>query len=214
MSKSLVIIGAGGHAKALADALLSGGRTVLGFTDPDPAKQGMTFLGLSVLGSDDVLSRFKPWEIDLVNGQGGVRTGGLRRHVQESLEKGGWHFASVTHPAAVVSRFARLASGVQLLAACVVQAGAEIGRGCIVNTGAIVEHDVSLGEFVHVATGAKLCGDVRVGAHSHLGAGCVVRQGVCLGERTLVGAGAAVVKNFAGGGTLIGVPAVTMSEQQ
>jgi len=71
----------------------------------------------------------------------------------------------------------------------------------------VVEHDVSLGAWVHVAPRALICGDVAIGARSHIGAGAVVRQGIRLGEETVVGAGAVVVKDFAGGGLLVGIPA-------
>ena len=123
------------------------------------------------------------------------------------LQARGWRFVDVRHPAALVSRFALVHDGAQLLAASVVQAGAEVGEGCIVNTAAVVEHDVTLGGWVHVAPRALVCGDVAIGARSHIGAGAIVRQGIRLGEETVVGAGAVVVRDFAGGGLLIGVPA-------
>jgi len=206
----LLIIGAGGHAAVVADALLAAGEHVLGFTDADPSRHGQTLCGLPVLGDDRVLDDHTPATLALVNGIGGVGhvTGDPRRRtVQERLAGRGWQFASVRHPAAVVSRFARVGDGAQLLAVSIVQTGAEIGDACIVNTGAVVEHDVKLGAWVHVAPRALLCGDVAIGARSHVGAGAVVRQGLRLGEDTVVGAGAVVVKNFAGGGLLVGVPA-------
>ena len=82
-----------------------------------------------------------------------------------------------------------------------------MGEGCIVNTAAVVEHDVTLGPFVHVAPRALVCGGVSVGTNCHLGAGAVVREGLCLGADTVVGAGAVVIRDFGGGGVLIGVPA-------
>ena len=207
MSIAIVVIGSGGHAAVVADALLAAGERVLGFTDTDARRHGSLVCGLPVLGDDTVLDTFTPADVHLANGIGGTRAEALRSTVQRGLEGKGWQFASVRHPSVVVSRFARVSPGAQLLAGCVVQPGAEIGRGCIVNTGAVIEHDVQLGEFVHVACGAVLCGNVQVGAHSHIGAGSVVKQGVTLGARTVVGVGAAVVRNSAGGTTLVGVPA-------
>ena len=207
----IIVIGSGGHAAVVVDALLAAGTRVLGFTDADAAQHGRMLCGLPVLGDDSVLrssaAAHATATLRLANGIGGTRGEGLRRAVQRQLEACGWQFVQVRHPAAVVSPFARVAAGVQLFASCVVQAGAEIGEGCIVNTAAIVEHDVVLGEFVHVACNATLCGDVRVGANSHVGAAAVVRQGVQLGEATVVGAGAVVLRDFEGGATLVGAPA-------
>lgn len=210
MNTSLIVIGAGGHAAVVADALLSAGAHVLGFTDVDARRHGQTLCGLPILGNDSVLDLHAPAALCLINGIGSTGEAGnqgARKAVQRRLEAKGWRFAPVRHPSAVVSRFALLSADAQLLATSVVQAGARVGEGCIVNTGAIVEHGTQLGEFVHVACGAVLCGNVHVGAHSHVGAGAVIRQGVRLGDDTVVGAGAVVVGSFEGGRTLIGVPA-------
>ena len=207
----IIVIGSGGHAAVVADALLAVGTRVLGFTDADAAQHGRMLCGLPVLGDDSVLrssaTAHATATLRLANGIGGTRGEGLRRAVQRQLEACGWQFVQVRHPAAVVSPFARVAAGVQLIATCVVQAGAVIGEGCIVNTAAIIEHDVVLGEFVHVACNATLCGNARVGANSHVGAAAVLRQGVQLGESTVVGAGAVVLRDFDGDATLVGAPA-------
>ncbi len=207
MNLPVIVVGAGGHALVVADALLLCGTEVLGFTDPDPSLSGTRYLGLPVLGGDDILQGHRPSEVRLVNGIGGARPAALRRKVQRGLEAEGWTFVSVRHPSAVVSPFAEVAAGSQLLARCVIQAHAKVGKGAIVNTGAIVEHDVDVGSFAHVAPGAVLCGEVTVGEESHVGAGSVVRQGARLGPRTLVAAGAAVIADFQGEGLLAGVPA-------
>jgi sugar O-acyltransferase (sialic acid O-acetyltransferase NeuD family) len=214
VSLPILIIGAGGHAAVVADALLVAGEPVLGYTDPETAKHGSMVCGLPVLGDDAVLKSHAPSSLRLANGIGGVRAEGARRAVQQRLEAEGWQFVQVRHPSCVVSPFASVDAGAQLLANCVVQAGARVGAGCIVNTAAVIEHDVVLGEFVHVAPGAVVCGNVHIGTGSHVGAGAVVRQGVRLGEHTLVGAGAVVVNDFAGGATLVGVPASSLEQQR
>lgn len=210
MKLPLIVVGAGGHAVVVADALLAAGERVLGFTDTDASLHGRTLCGLPVLGDDRVLDTHTPQSLALANGIGGVgRASGdpLRRRVQQRLTSLGWQFVTVRHPSALVSPFAHIAAGSQLLAASVVQPGAEVGEGAIVNTAAVIEHDTAIGAWVHVAPGALLCGNVQVGARSHIGAGAVVRQGVRLGADSMVGAGAVVVKDFEGGGLLVGMPA-------
>ena len=207
MKLPIIIIGAGGHASVVADALLAAGERVLGFTDADASRHGRMLCGLPVLGDDSVLDSFARADVELANGIGGTRADALRRTVQRGLEAKGWQFATVAHPAAIVSRFAHVVPGAQLFAGCIVQPEATIGAGCIINTAAVIEHDVQLGEFVHVACGAVLCGDVTVGATSHSGAAAVVKQGLTLGAGTVVGAGAVVLRDSAGGVTLVGVPA-------
>lgn len=222
MTLPLIIVGAGGHAAVVADALLAAGEHVLGFTDTDSSRHGRTLCGLPVLGDDRALDAYTPQTLALANGIGGVGGVGamgdaleppLRCRVQQRLAAQGWQFVAVRHPSAVVSPFARLGAATQLLAACVVQPGACIGEGSIVNTAAVIEHDAVVGAWVHVAPRALLCGGVQVGAHCHVGAGAVIRQALCIGVGSLVGAGAVVVKDFPDGGVLVGVPARLMGNR-
>jgi sugar O-acyltransferase (sialic acid O-acetyltransferase NeuD family) len=207
--KPIIIIGAGGHAKVLADAILACGRTILGFTSIDYQECNVepVVAGLTVLGTDEILRNYTPTQIDLVNGLGGIDSSGLRRRVQERLEAEGWRFVSVRHPSAVVSPHAELDVGVQLLALSVIHAGSRIGKGAIVNTSAVVEHDSVLESYVHLAPRSLVCGATYVGVNSHVGAGAVILQGIKVGAETVVGAGAVVVRDFIGRGTVVGVPA-------
>ncbi|UPJ51962.1 acetyltransferase [Bradyrhizobium sp. 200] len=205
MNRPVIIIGAGGHAAVVADALMASGIEVVGFTDADPRRHGGRHVGLPVLGADEhVLSGYRQDDIMLANGIGATE---FRQKVQTGYQQTGWRFMTVQHPSAIVSRRAQIGSGVQMLAGSIVQIGASIGEGSIVNTGAVIEHDCEVGSFVHAAPRALLCGEVKVGSGSHIGAGAVVKQGLRLGPHTLVGAGAVVVKDFGGHGVLVGTPA-------
>lgn len=204
-----IVIGAGGHAAVVADALLAAGTEVLGFTDTDTALHGSMLCGLPVLGDDRALLDHDPGAVWLANGLGslGNQAQPLRQRVQEHLESQGWRFCQVVHPGAIVSRFARLGAAAQVMAGAVVQPGASIAAGVIINTRAVVEHDADIGAWSHVAPGAVVCGQAVIGSGSHVGAGAVVRQGLHLGAHTLLGAGAVAVADFSGDGVLIGVPA-------
>lgn len=207
MSKPVIVIGAGGHARVVADALLAAGREVLGFTDADSACHGTQIDGLPVLGGDEVLASHGVANIALANGIGSTGVPTRRRAVHESLTALGWRFATVLHPRATISPRARLEDGVQVMAGAVVQPGAVIGVGSIVNTGALVDHDCVVDVHCHVAPGATLSGAVHLGPECHVGTGAVIIQGVRLGARTLVGAGAVVVCDHPGAATLMGIPA-------
>jgi sugar O-acyltransferase (sialic acid O-acetyltransferase NeuD family) len=216
MTRPFIVIGAGGHAAVVADALLVAGHVVIGYTDADTERRGTGGCGLPILGGDDVLDRHDPAAVWLVNGLGGTgRTGdsAKRRALQQRLQAAGWQFAAVRHPSAVVSPHAKLGAWTQLLAGCIVQTGACIGDGCIVNTGAIVEHDASVDAWSHVAPRALLCGHAAVGTGCHIGAGAVVRQGVRIAAESTVGAGAVVVTDVPRAAVLMGVPARPTEKQ-
>ncbi len=202
----------------VADALLACGRRVLGFVDAGAGSGPASLMGLPVLGNDAVLREHGAEAIELANGIGGAGhpslavQGSLRRRVQERLEAQGFRFTSVRHPASIVSPYATLAEGSQILAAAVVQPAAVVGRGAIVNTRAVVEHHCQVGDYAHIAPGAVLCGDVVVGQDSHVGAGATVRNGLHLGQRVVVGMGA-VVTRAVDAGVVVGVPARAVGAQ-
>jgi UDP-perosamine 4-acetyltransferase len=211
-----IIMGAGGHAAVLADALLAANARVLGFTDSDPVRHGATLCGLPVLGGDDVLAAYDSRSICLINGLGSLdnRAPSARSLLQQARMAQGWRFSNVVHPSACISQFARFGSGVQVMAGCVVQAGACIGDGVILNTRSVIEHDTVVGAWSHVASGATVCGQVRLGEFCHVGAGSVIRQGVQLGSRCLIGAGAAVVQDRPDEVVLVGVPAQPLERKR
>ena len=202
-----ILIGAGGHAGVVADALAAVGAPVAGLVTPDAALHGTKRHGLSVLGDDDSILRFDPEEVVLVNAIGSVRDTTTRRDAYRRLKSRGYEFLTLVHPSALLSPGARMGEGSQILARAVVQFGAVLGENCLVNTGAIIEHDCLLGCDVHVATGAILCGNVKVGDGAHVGAGAVVIQGLSLGPGCTIAGGAAVTRDVPPNVTVAGVPA-------
>ena len=207
MTGPILVLGAGGHAKVLLDALLTRGLAPLGLLDRDATRVGEEVLGCPVLGTDAALDRFDPREILLVNGLGSTRHAGARTALFMRLREQGYRFLSVIHPAAVVAASASLGQGVQIMAGAVVQAGAVLGDNVILNTGARLDHDCRLGDHAHVAPGATVCGGVRIGPRTHLGSGATVIEGTTIGKDCLIGAGAVVVQDVPDGVTALGMPA-------
>jgi len=209
----LLVLGAGGHGRVLASALLLTDRRIIGFLDASRAAWGSHCLDLPVIGDDGCLADFPPESVCLVNGIGSVGLPLLRQRIFETQRARGYRFERVVHPRACVSPHASLGEGVQVMAGAVVQAGARLGDNVIVNTGAIVDHDCVIGAHCHVAPGAVLSGGVTVGSSSHIGTGAVMVQGIELGEGCMVGAGAVVIRSHAAASRLVGVPARRIETQ-
>lgn len=204
-----VLIGGGGHARVVLDALAeAGGVELLGILDPEPPEQTLECFGLRHLGGDERLPELLArGATHFAVGLGGTRDNRPRRELFLRALAAGLAPLSVLHPEAIVSRHARLEPGVTVLAGAVVNAGAELAAGALINTGALVEHDCRIGAHAHVATGARLAGAVRVGALAHIGAGAVVLQGLEIGESAIVGAGAVVLEDVEAGAVAVGSPA-------
>ena len=198
MSRPVIVIGSGGHAKVVIAALQRSGTEILGITDKDRRRAGARVLGVPVLGDDRVLAGYEADTVVLVNGVGCSGSSALRRRVFEDLREKGFHFAVVIHPAAIVAADSELGEGAQVMAGAVIQPGCRIGANAIVNTGAGIDHDCAIGDHAHIAPGAVLCGGVIVGEAAQVGAGATVIQNVEIGVGALVRAGSLVTRTPAG----------------
>ena len=199
----LLIVGAGGHARVVADILLCRGLPVLGYVDDDPASWGSVRLGLPVLGSVEAWAEHAPGGLVM-----GIGDNAARRAVVGRLgERAGELWRSAVHPDATVAASARLGRGVVIAARAVVNPDALIGDHAIINTGATVDHDCRLGAYCHVAPGANLAGGVEVGEGALIGVGAAVIPYLSVGRWATVGAGAVVVRDVPDGVTATGAPA-------
>ena len=204
----LLIIGAGGHGKVVADAALSAGWGRIAFLD-DRAATLSSALGLPVLGTLDDLPSLPGEYHHAVVAIGGAP---LRMELTGRCTQIGFEVVSIVHPGASVSRFATLGRGSVVFAQAAINADASLGTACIVNTGATVDHDCRIGDAVHICPGAHLAGNVRVGDRAWIGIGASTRQGVVIGTNAMVGAGAVVVTDVPHEATVVGVPAKQRKE--
>lgn len=205
MSKPVIIIGAGGHARVLHDCLRMLGVDVLGALDKSPLSN--CCFELPILGDDSAIAAYSPRNVELINGIGSVVDTHLRAVIYEKFKKLGHVFRTVVHPTAVMAQDCILGEGVQVMARAVVNTGTNIGYNSIINTGAIVDHECYIGNHVHIAPGCTLSGGVQVGDGTHIGTGATVIQGIRIGEQALVAAGAVVIRDVPPGGRIAGVPA-------
>jgi UDP-perosamine 4-acetyltransferase len=207
LSRPIIVIGAGGHAKVVIHALRDIGAEVIAAVDTDARLHGTEIAGVPVIGGDEAIESHPPGTVHLVNGVGSVSTPEIRRAVFVRLVAQGYEFAGLIHPSAVIASDVKPGQGSQIMAGAVVQPGTLIGANSIINTRASVDHDCRIGDHVHIAPGATLSGEVTVGEGSHIGTGASVIQGIFIGDRSVVGAGAAVIGDVPDGVTVTGVPA-------
>jgi sugar O-acyltransferase (sialic acid O-acetyltransferase NeuD family) len=203
----IAVLGAGGHAKVVVDALLSiGCFEIVGLVVADTeAAEGL--LGIGVVGDHAVLPALLASGVTaLAMGVGSIGDVSAREQLFESCLRDGFSFPAIVHPAASVSAHAEVGDGAYVGPHATVCAGARLGFGCIVNSGSVVDHDCTVGDFAHVAPGAALSGNVAVGRGAHIGTGAAVAHGISIGAGALIGAGAAVVDDVPERVVAFGVP--------
>lgn len=205
--KKIVIWGASGHAKVVADIVrLRGEFEIAGFLDDTgTAPPGTPFCGATVLGGREQLSALREAGVrHLIFGFG---DGSARLRLAPLVREHGFALATAIHPAAVVASDVIVGEGTVIVAGAVVNAAARLGENVIVNTLASVDHDCAIGDGAHVGPGARLGGGVTLGEGVWVGIGATVRDHVSIGRGTLVGAGAVVVRDLPADVVAWGVPA-------
>jgi UDP-perosamine 4-acetyltransferase len=205
----VVGLGAGGHAKVVIEILqLVGGYEFEGLLDPQKELHGSKVGGVLVLGDDSLLSELHSRGVrDAFIGLGTVGDTRLREQLFNKARSSGFQIVSSVHPAANLSKSAKVGHGVTVMAGATINASAQLGDNVIVNTAAVVEHDCVIGNHVHIATGARLSGGVIVNDGAHIGLGALIKQKIVVGRSAIVGVGAVVVKNVPADVTVVGVPA-------
>jgi len=207
---TIYIVGAGGHAKVVIDALLltgvSGDRIRL--TDGNEQRAGTRVLDWTVT-VPAVRDDMRGASFHVAIGHAGIRAS---LHAQ-LLALGG-RPVTIVHPRATVSSHATLGQGVFVAAHAVIAPSARVGDGVIVNHGAVVDHDCDVGQFTHVAPAATLAGAVRIGEGVLVGAGARLLPSVQVGDQAVIGAGAVVLENVPAAQTYIGVPAVSKRKEK
>jgi UDP-perosamine 4-acetyltransferase len=195
MNQPVILIGGGGHAKVLIEALRKQNFQILGFVDPAFSKN-QAFSGVFCIGNDEDIKSHAPETVLLVNAVGSVNVTDVRRRIFEKFKAQGYTFANVIHPSAVIAADVHIGEGVQVMAGTVLQPGTVIGNNTILNTRSSIDHDCKIGNHVHVAPGVTLSGNVVIGDGCHIGTGASVIQGITIEENCLVAAGTAIYKNI------------------
>lgn len=209
MQKKILVIGGGGHAKVVIDALLANSYEIAGVLEASEDRIGTLVCGVPIIGCDADASRlYNEGVREAVVAIGHLGNGAIRQRCITQLREIGFHLPAIIHPRAVISPFAHIGDGTVVFAGAVVNPDARVGENCIINTGAVVEHDVVLGENVHVAPRAAISGAARVGSGTFVGMGSCILQGRTVGMNCIVGAGSVVLRDVPDGMTVVGVPAV------
>lgn len=191
--KKLVIIGASGHGKVIADiAVKNGYEDIVFLDDNDDIKE---CAGFPVVGkSCDALK---------IDGDKIVAIGNA--FIREKLCKK-INCVTLIHRNAVISRRVEIGEGTVVMAGAVINSDTKIGKGVIVNTGSSVDHDCVIEDYCHISVGAHVAGTCRIGEKTWIGAGATVSNNVNICGNCMIGAGAVVIENINVVGTYIGSP--------
>jgi UDP-N-acetylbacillosamine N-acetyltransferase len=204
--RPLMVWGAAGHAKVVADIARLCSLRIVGFLDDlNASRNGETFCGAKVYVERSCLERF--WEQGIRSMAVAIGAPRIRLELAGWASQMGFSFPPLVHPRATVAAGVELAPGTVAMAGSVINSGTSLGTQCIINTGATVDHDCVLGDGATICPGVHLGGGVQVGRAVWVGIGACVRDHLAIGDASLIGAGAVVTKNIPPAVVAYGVPA-------
>ncbi|EJS00699.1 acetyltransferase [Bacillus mycoides] len=208
MKKKLLVIGAGGHGKVIADIALKMNKwEYIAFLDDDDVK---TSMGIEIIDKSTSVSKYiKDYDLFV-----GIGNNVIREKVQEQLEEQGASMPVLIHPSAIIGEEVYLKAGTVVMAGTVINCCTKIGKGCIINTASTIDHDNIIEDYVHISPGANLAGTVKVGRSTWLGIGSVISNNVNIAGNCKIGAGAVVIKDITELGTYVGVPARRLQDEK
>lgn len=210
MSKmNLIIIGASGHGKVVAEiaSKLERYSNILFFDDFTFMEK---FHGYKMIESLDFHSElYKNTEYFVAIGNNEIRAKKI-----DELKSIKCQIATLIDPTAIISKTALIEKGSVVMPGAKVNANVTIGFGVIINTGASVDHDSKIDNYCHVSPGAVISGSVQLGKFVWIGANATVVNNVSITKNTLIGAGATVISDVTLSGTYVGVPIRKIKEKK
>lgn len=204
--ESIIVFGAGGHAKAVIDVIEKAGiYSIVGLIDSNKPV-GTKVYGYSVLGNDDWIHQHHN---DIYGGIVAIGDNFTRASITAAIKSHHPNFAftAAIHPSASIARGASIGDGTVLMAGAIVGSDAVIGEQCVLYSGASIDHDSVIDSFVSFAPRAATGGNVRIGTCSAIAIGATIIHGRAIGEHSVIGAGSTVISDIPAYTVAYGTPA-------
>lgn len=191
--KKVVIIGAGGHARAVLSTLsLINNCSAEAIIDLNYTGAVELILEIPVVGGLSKLQEFSPLQYTVFLAIGDNK---LRKNVEKCISHFGFDYPSIVHPRSLICPSAIIAEGCYLGPNSHIGPYASIGRHSIVNTMANIEHEVLIGEFSHIAPSSVICGRSTIGSAVFCGANSTIIENLSVADSTFLAAGTVVVSD-------------------
>ena len=200
MSKDVIIIGAGGHAKVIADIIYKSGDNLIGFLDDNLANKGKEiYLGKKVLGTTKDIENYNKNYFVI-----GIGNNSIRKKINN---ENNLKLYTAIHPSAIIAQDVKIGTGSVIMAGVVINPGTVIGKNCIINTCSSLDHDNLLEDYVHISPGAHLAGTVTIKEGTWICTGATIINNITIAQNNIIGAGSVVIKDInEENGTYVGVP--------
>ena len=167
MNKNVIIIGAGGHAKVIADIIERNGDVLIGFLDDNQDMQNkVIYKEKKAIGTTQDIEKYKNLQFII-----GIGNNQIRKEISQKYNLN-WYTA--IHPNATIANCVNIEEGSVIMAGAIINTNATIGKHCIINTKVSIDHDNIIEDYVHISPGSTLCGTVTIKELNWICAGATI----------------------------------------
>ncbi|MDE5206954.1 NeuD/PglB/VioB family sugar acetyltransferase [Citrobacter amalonaticus] len=207
MKKKLIIIGAGGFAKAVIDSLDHDKYSLEGFIDT--VKSG-THQGFPILGhSFSDIAPLDNYCYFIAIGDPDDRALWLEKIKAKNLKT-----INIIDKTAIVSKRSSLGSCIYVGKMSIINSDSCLEDGVVVNTRALIEHGNYISYCTNISTNVVLNGDVQVGEKTFIGSCTVVNGQLKIGSSSIIGSGSVVIRNVPDNVVVAGTPTRLLKERK
>ncbi len=204
MKKKLILVGGGGHCKAVIDVAENAGYSILGILDT-PDKIGMKVLSSNIIGDDDDIKKYIKEALFLIT-VGFIKDNTLRINLFNKIKNDGGEFATIISPTAYISKYAKIGEGSIVMHGATINAEVNVGNNCIINTLSNIEHEVNVGNNTHISTGVMINGGCNIGMNVFIGSQSTISQSIQITDNCIIGSNSFVNRDLTHEGTYVGTP--------
>lgn len=207
--KKIYIVGAGGFGRELLWWIKDINKVtptweIMGFLDDDPSALDGYECDYKIVGSIKDWEPKEGEEFALALG-----SPALKRKIAGHLKSKGAHFASIIHPTAMLSEFAKHGEGFIMFPYSKLSANSTVGD-FVTLLSSPIGHDTIIGDYSVISGNCSVVRNVVIGKDVFLAAGVCIAQDVHIGDGAYLGLGCVVLKDVKEGDTVFGNPARVM----
>jgi sugar O-acyltransferase (sialic acid O-acetyltransferase NeuD family) len=178
--------------------------TFLGFIDDTLEKHGIHEFGFQVFGRE-ILDKYP--EAKILSVPGSPTSFNFRNKIIENLDIIPSKFATLIHPTAIISPYAKIGYNVLIMAGVVITANSIIGNHVCILPNTVVHHDSNVGDYTLIGSNVTIAGNTKIGKLCYVGSGTSVINGITVGDNSLIGIGSNVIKSVFSNSKMVGNPA-------
>ena len=195
--KTLILVGAGGHAEACIDLLNEQKEFALAeIVGKEKEVNKKIFNKYKIKYSDNSLKILsKKYKYAMI-GVGQIQSKKIRKEIFKKLKKLKFNLPKILSKHAIVSKFCKIGDGTVIMHGAIIGPGVSIGENCIINSKALIEHGVSIGDNSHIATSVTINSGVKIGSGSFLGSGSTIKQLIKIKKNSFIKMSSRIIKNI------------------